>query len=97
MLWEDRSRLLTRSTPAAPPEETREPFAQALSALKAERGLSFSELTRVTKTLDPAGRGLSAGHLSRLCNAIDLPSPATMALLAERMHLKSMKPLHAQR
>jgi hypothetical protein len=64
-------------------KETRALFAHALSELKAEHGLSFSELTCATEARDPTGRGLSAGHLSRLCNAIDLPSPATMALLAE--------------
>ena len=88
MLWRIVSGLLTRSTPAgSAAEETRAPFARALSELKAEHGLSFSELTRRTEERDPTGCGLSAGHLSRLCNAIDLPSPATMALLAESFGL----------
>jgi transcriptional regulator with XRE-family HTH domain len=88
MLGRIVSGLLTRSTPASSAaEETRTPFARALSELKAEHGLSFSELTRATEARDPTGRGLSAGHLSRLCNAIDLPSPATMALLAESFGL----------
>lgn len=63
------------------------PFAQALSSVKAERSLSLSALARATQACDPQGRGLSAGHLSRLCNAIDLPSPATIAMIADALDL----------
>ena len=62
--------------------QTDAPFAEALSELKRERGLSFRELHEATQAADPTGRGISGAHISRLCNGLDPPSSGTVALIA---------------
>lgn len=63
--------------------QTDAPFAEALSELKRERGLSFRELHEATQAADPTGRGISGAHISRLCNGLDPPSSGTVALIVE--------------
>jgi transcriptional regulator with XRE-family HTH domain len=67
--------------------QTDAPFAEALSRLKRERGLTFRVLNEATRSVDPAGRGLSGAHISRLCKAIDPPSPGTIALISRALGL----------
>jgi transcriptional regulator with XRE-family HTH domain len=69
--------------------QTDEPFAKALSRLKRERRLSYRDLHEATKTHDPAGRGLSGAHISRLCNGLDPPAAATIALIARALDLSA--------
>lgn len=63
-------------------------FAEALSRIKDERGLSFRALHEATKDADPVGRGLSGAHISRLCNGHEPPSSATIALIAKALRLR---------
>lgn len=67
--------------------QTDAPFAEALSELKRERGLSFRELHEATQAADPTGRGISGAHISRLCNGLDPPSSGTVALIAQALRL----------
>lgn len=67
--------------------ETNAPFAEALSKLKHERGLSYRDINEATRAVDPARRGLSGSHVSRLCHGLDPPSAATIALLARALDL----------
>lgn len=76
-----------RRAPAAAGEQTDAPFAEALSGLKAQRGLSFRALHEATQAADPAGRGLSGAHISRLGSGNDPPSSATIALIAKALDL----------
>jgi transcriptional regulator with XRE-family HTH domain len=68
-------------------QETDAPFSVALSKIKRERDLSYRDLERATKAADRAGRGLSGAHISRLCNGLDPPSAATIALIAKALAL----------
>jgi transcriptional regulator with XRE-family HTH domain len=68
-------------------EQTDAPFHEAFSALKQERGLSYRDLREATEAVTPAGRGLSASHLSRLCQGLDPPSAPTIALIAKALGL----------
>jgi transcriptional regulator with XRE-family HTH domain len=68
-------------------QRTYAPFGEALLKIKRERGLSFRDLERATRSVDPAGRGLSGGHISRLCNGLDAPAPAGIALIAKTLGL----------
>jgi transcriptional regulator with XRE-family HTH domain len=76
-----------RRASAAAGDQTDAPFAEALSDLKAQRGLSFRGLHEATQTADPSGRGLSGAHISRLCNGNEPPSSATVALIAKALRL----------
>ena len=77
-----------RRPPAAAGEQTDVPFAEALSRIKDQRGLSFRALHEATKDADPSGRGLSGAHISRLCSGHDPPSSATIALIAKALRLR---------
>ena len=68
-------------------DETNAPFAEALSKLKHERGLSYRDISEATRAVDPANRGLSGSHISRLCHGLDPPSAATIALIARALDL----------
>jgi transcriptional regulator with XRE-family HTH domain len=81
------NRQATRS-PVAAGDQTEEPFADALSRLKEQRGLSFRELHETTQAADPSGRGLSGAHISRLCSGHDPPSSTTIALIAKALRLQ---------
>jgi len=73
--------------PMSAKRQTDAPFSEAFSKLKRERGLSYRDLQVATQAADPAGRGFSGSHLSRLCNGIDPPSAATIAVIAEALDL----------
>src|ERR1700686_161239 len=76
-----------RRAPAAPSDQTDASFAEALSGLKAQRGLSFRALHEATQAADPSGRGLSGAHISRLCSGKDPPSSPTIALIGKALGL----------
>jgi transcriptional regulator with XRE-family HTH domain len=76
-----------RRTSVAAGDQTDAPFAEALSDLKTQRGLSFRALHEATQAADPSGRGLSGAHISRLCSGSDPPSSATIALIAKALRL----------
>jgi transcriptional regulator with XRE-family HTH domain len=61
--------------------ETRLPFGQAATRLKGE--LSLSQLSRLTRQVDPDGRGVSVAYLSTVVNGHERPSPRVMRLVAE--------------
>jgi transcriptional regulator with XRE-family HTH domain len=77
-----------RRTSGAGGDQTDVSFAEALSRIKDERGLSFRALHEATKDADPVGRGLSGAHISRLCNGHEPPSSATIALIAKALRLR---------
>jgi transcriptional regulator with XRE-family HTH domain len=64
------------------------PFHEAFADLKAARGVSLRALHRATKEFDPAGSGISTGHLGRLAQGADLPSPAAIALIARALQVQ---------
>lgn len=68
-------------------QQTDEPFSESLSKIKRERGLSYRDIHEAAEAVNPAGRGLSAAHLSRLCNGLDPPSAATIAVIAKALDL----------
>jgi hypothetical protein len=57
-------------------------FAEAFSALKTQRGVSWRSLQHATRDFDPTGAGLSAGHLCRLGQGLDHPSTWAIKLIA---------------
>lgn len=59
------------------------PFQEAFADLRARVGISLRQLARLSQQADPAGKGLSAGHLARLEKGGERPSTAAIALLAE--------------
>lgn len=63
-------------------------FAEAFSALKELRGVSWRSLQRTTREIDPTGTGLSAGHLCRLGQGLDLPSTAAISLIAQALDVE---------
>lgn len=67
---------------------TDRPFHEAFAELKAARGVSLRVLHRATKELDPAGSGISPGHLGRLAQGADLPSPAAISLIARALDIE---------
>jgi len=60
-------------------EERDVPFAQALTELKTQSGMSFRELSHA---LADAGSAISPGHLSSLANGFVRPSLRTMRRIA---------------
>ena len=64
---------------------TDRPFHEAFAELKAARGVSLRALHVATKERDPSGSGLSTGHLGRLSQGVDVPSPAAISLIARAL------------
>lgn len=67
------------SSSAVIAEESDVPFAQALTELKAQSGMSFRELSQ---TLGDAESAISPSHLSALANGFVRPSLRTMRRVA---------------
>lgn len=57
-------------------------FPEAFSELKARAGLTFRQLAVLTRSVDPAGKGLSHGHLARLANGDEPLLPDAIRLIA---------------
>jgi transcriptional regulator with XRE-family HTH domain len=79
--------VMRKQASAISDEQTTASFAEALSGLKTQRGLSFRAMHEATKVTDRSGRGLSGAHISRLCSGSDPPSVATVALIAKALGL----------
>jgi transcriptional regulator with XRE-family HTH domain len=66
---------------------TDRPFAEALSKLKAERGLSYRQLAAMSREADPAGRGISYAYVARLARDDYPPNLNTIAAVARALDL----------
>lgn len=67
---------------------TDRPFHEAFAELKAARGVSLRTLHLATKELDPSGTGLSSGHLGRLSQGVDVPSPQAISMIARALDVE---------
>lgn len=63
------------------------PFAEAFSALKSERHLSFRELSEATRKADPTGKGISYAHLARFARGEYVPTTETIAVIARTLEV----------
>jgi transcriptional regulator with XRE-family HTH domain len=66
---------------------TDRPFADALRALKADRGLTYRELAAATRRADRRGKGISYAHISLLARGQADPTPGMLALVTAALDL----------
>jgi transcriptional regulator with XRE-family HTH domain len=72
----------------APPAPSDRPLASALAALMTERRLSYRALSQRTRSADPAGTGLTHGHLANLIAGRARPSRRALELIARALELE---------
>ncbi len=58
------------------------PITQELPALMRSRGVTYRALAVITRQIDPAGRGLTHGHIANLGSGHERPSRRALELLA---------------
>jgi transcriptional regulator with XRE-family HTH domain len=63
-------------------DTTNKPFPEAFADLRGRAGVTFRQLAARTRSVDPAGKGLSHGHLARLANGDERLHPHAMQLIA---------------
>jgi transcriptional regulator with XRE-family HTH domain len=64
------------------------PLSQALAALMTEQQLSYRALSERTHHADPAGDGLTHGHLANLVAGRTRPSRRALELIAHALELE---------
>jgi transcriptional regulator with XRE-family HTH domain len=63
------------------------PITQELAALMHAHALTFRALAAKTQDIDPAGRGLTHGHIANLASGHERPSRRALELLAAAFEL----------
>lgn len=63
-------------------------FSHAFTELKRRRGKSYRQIAAATEAADPAGRGLSAGHLARLASGDERPGVRGIELVAAALEME---------
>lgn len=65
-----------------PPADSAEPLGVSLPALMQTRGVTYRALAAQTRELDPAGSGVSTGHLANLVSGRNRPTMTVLELIA---------------
>ena len=58
------------------------PITDELPALMRSRAVTYRALAAITRQVDPAGRGLTHGHIANLASGHERPSRRALELLA---------------
>jgi transcriptional regulator with XRE-family HTH domain len=70
------------------PGRSDQPITEALKELMRVRGLTFRALADLTRTADPAGRGVTYAYLCGLASGREYPSRRSMELIAASLDLE---------
>jgi transcriptional regulator with XRE-family HTH domain len=71
------------------PRLTDRPITEELPALMRARAVTYRALGVITREIDPAGRGLTHGHIANLVSGHERPSRRALELLAAAFDLQA--------
>jgi transcriptional regulator with XRE-family HTH domain len=82
------SQVADRLTVVTEPRVADRPITQELAVLMRSHAVTFRALAAITRQLDPAGRGLTHGHIANLASGHERPSRRALELLAAAFELQ---------